>query len=147
MGYIPYTATKDYFEEPNTGGDLILVFDSTSGSLEISCIEETTLPTLGMAPPSSKIGVTYGKFLDVVKIYVSASSATGDTISLFSDRNSPFFNIMEAQVLNRFKNLIAAAQSASSSNFIAGKILRVDYLPESTGKFAGAIVTVLFYMQ
>jgi hypothetical protein len=147
MGYVPYTASKDYFEEPNTGGDLILVFDSTSGSLAISCIEETALATLGMAPPSSKIGVTYGKFLDVVKIYVNASQYTGDTSSLFSDRNSPFFNMMETQVLNRFKSLIGAAQAGGSSDFIAGKILRVDYLPESTGKFAGAIVTVLFYMQ
>ena len=154
MGYVPYTATKDYFEEPNTGGDLILVFDSTSGNLSISCIEETALPTLGLSPPSSRMGVKYGKFLDVVKIYANASQYTGDTSTLFSDKNSPFFNMIRDQVIVRFENLLSVAKSegitvvgSGNAEFIAGKILRVDYLPESSGKFVGAIVTVLFYMQ
>jgi hypothetical protein len=147
MGYIPYTATKDYFEEPNTGGDLVLLLDSRSGGLEVSCIEEAELLTRNLIPPSSRIGVTYGKFMDLVKLYVSASSSTGDTISLFSDQNSPFFNVIQNQVLNRIKNLTAAAGlSGAATGIYAGKVLRIDYLPESTGKFGGAIITLMLYI-
>lgn len=147
MGYVPYTATKDYFEEPNTGGDLVLYIDSSSGEVEITCIEETALPTLGLVPPSSRIGVTYGKFLDVVKIYVSASAYTGDTISLFSDKNSPLYNTLTSSIFPRLKIIVAATGLGGiNTDQIAGKVLRVDYLPESTGKFAGAIITLLLYM-
>jgi hypothetical protein len=146
-GYVPYTATKDYFEEPNTGGDLVLLLDTSNGALEVSCIEETQLLTLRLIPPSSRIGVQYGKFMDLVKIYVSASQSTGDTISLFSDENSPFFNVMQNQIFTRIKNLTAAAGLPSAATgIVAGKVLRIDYLPESTGKFGGAVITLMFYI-
>lgn len=147
MSYVPYTGIKDYFEEPNSQNDLVLLLDSSSGALEISCIEETSLRTLGFVPPSSRIGVTYGKFMDLVKIYVSASASTGDTISLFSDQNSPFFNVMQNQIFTRIKTLTAAAGlSSAATGIVAGKVLRIDYLPESTGKFGGAIITLLLYI-
>ena len=145
MGYIPYTGTKDYFEEPNTGGDLVLYIDASDGNLQISCIEETELLTLGLIPPSSKIGVQYGKFMDLVKLYVGASPATADTISLFSDQNSPFFNLVQNQLLNRVKTL-ASGVSGAFTGVIAGKVLRIDYLNDSTGKLGGAVVTLLIYM-
>ena len=147
MGYVPYTATKDYFEEPNSGNDLVLLIDSSSGALEISCIEETSLRTLGFVPPSSRIGVTYGKFMDLVKIYVTASQSTADTISLFSDQNSPFFNLVQNQILNRVKVLAArGGKSDAFTGIVAGKVLRIDYLTESTGKFGGAIITLMLYI-
>ena len=85
MSYIPYTASKDYFEEPNTGGDLVLLFDTSSGALEVTCIQETDIVPLGLMPPSSKLGVTYGKSLDLVKVYASANSFTADTTLLFTN--------------------------------------------------------------
>ena len=147
MGYVPYTATKDYFEEPNTGGDLVLLLDSRSGGLEVSCIEETELLTRNLIPPSSRIGVEYGKFMDLVKLYVGASPSTGDTISLFSDQNSPFFNAMQNQIFNRIKNLTAAGgKSDAFTGIVAGKVLRIDYLNDSTGKLGGAVVTLMLYI-
>jgi hypothetical protein len=146
MGYVPYTATKDYFEEPNTGGDLVLLIDGSAG-LEISCIEEAELLTLELIPPSSRIGVKYGKFMDLVKLYVGASPSTGDTISLFSDQNSPFFNAMQNQIFNRIKNLTAAGgKSDAFTGIVAGKVLRIDYLNDSTGKLGGAVVTLMLYI-
>ena len=146
MSYVPYTGTKDYFEEPQSGNDLILLFDFSSGSLEVTCIEETDLGRLGLLSPSSKLGTTYGKSLDLVKVYASANSFTADTTLLFTNLNSTFISALQSGVFNNVKNFAAAANVNLTSSAYAGKILRVDYLPESTGKFGGAIITLLLYI-
>jgi hypothetical protein len=146
MSYIPYTAGKDYFEEPNTGGDLVLLFNFSSGALEVTCIQETDIVPLGLMPPSSRLGVTYGKTLDLVKVYASANSFTADTTLLFTNLNSTFISALQSGVFNNVKNFAPAANVTLTSSAYAGKILRVDYLPESTGKFGGAIITLLLYI-
>lgn len=146
MGYVPYTATKDYFDEPLTNGDLVLLFDYSSGSLEITCIQETDLLTLNLIPPSSKIGVQYGKTLDIVKVYAGAGPFTADTTLLFTNLNSTFVDQMQSGVINNVKKFAATAGVTLEANAYAGKILRVDYLQESTGKLGAAIVTLLLYV-
>ncbi len=146
MGYIPYTASKDYFEEPNTGGDLVLLFDFSSGALEVTCIQETDIVPLGLMPPSSKLGVTYGKTLDLVKVYASASPFTADTTLLFTNLNSTFIEAMQSGVFSNTKKFAATAGVTLTANAYAGKILRVDYIPESTGRAGGAVITLLLYI-
>jgi hypothetical protein len=146
MGYVPYTGTKDYFEEPQSGNDLILLFDFSSGSLEVTCIEETDLGRLGLLSPSSKLGTTYGKTLDLVKVYASASPFTADTTLLFTNLNSTFIEAMQSGVFSNTKKFAATAGVTLTANAYAGKILRVDYIPESTGRAGGAVITLLLYI-
>lgn len=146
MGYVPYTATKDYFDEPLTSGDLVLLFDYNSGSLEVTCIQETDILPLGLMTPSSKLGVTYGKTLDLIKVYASASPFTADTTLLFTNLNSTFISAMQEGVFSNTKKFAATAGVTLTANAYAGKILRVDYIPESTGRAGGAVITLLLYI-
>jgi len=143
--YVPYTGVKDYFEEPNSNNDLVLYFDYSSGGLEITCILETDIPKLGLIPPSSRIGTTYGRTLDLVKVYAGASSFTADTTLLFTNLNSTFVEAMQSGVFNNAKKFAATAGVTLNGNY-AGKILRVDYIPETTGKLGGAVITLLLYI-
>lgn len=147
MGYVPYTATKDYFEEPLTGGDLVLLFDLTSGEMQVTCIQETDILQLGLMPPSSRIGVTYGKTLDLIKVFASAAPFfTSDTSLLFGNLNSTFFSQMQAGIFSNLKSLAATAGVTLGQEIYAGKILRVDYFPESSGRAASAVITLLLYI-
>lgn len=144
--YVPYTGGKDYFEEPNGNNDLVLYFNYSTGSLQITCILETDIPKLGLAPPSSRIGTTYGRTLDLVKVYASASPFTADTTLLFTNLNSTFIEAMQSGVFSNTKKFAATAGVTLTANAYAGKILRVDYIPESTGRAGGAVITLLLYI-
>lgn len=146
MNYIPYTGSKDYFEQPLTNGDLVLLFDYSSGAAEVTCIQETDIGRLNLVPPSSRIGVTYGTTLDLVKIYASGSSFTGDTTLLFTNPNSTFVSQITDGVSNSIKVRIGQAQLAITVDSFAGKVLGVEYIPDGTGKFGCAIVTLLLYI-
>lgn len=146
MGYIPYTASKDYFEEPNTGGDLVLEFTVDSGAILVTAMAETDLVILGLVPPSSRIGVAYGKVFDIVKISVSPGRYTGNTIQLFTNPNSGFSSILaDAVYLSMQKAFSSASLSGLLPSVFAGKVLRVDYIPMSDGTSA-AIITLLLYV-
>jgi hypothetical protein len=147
MSYIPYTASKDYFEEPGTGGDLVLLFDMSSGELQVTCIQETDILQLGLIPPSSKIGVTYGKTLDLIKVFASATPFfTSDTTLLFNDLNSTFLSQLQGGAFSNLKSLATLAGVTLTQDIYAGKILRVDYFPESSGRSASAVITLLLYI-
>lgn len=149
MGYVPYTGTKDYFEEPNTGNDLVLRFTNNGTSFGITAIEESDLGRLGLVPPSSKIGAPYGKVLDIVKLHIPAGRASGDTIQLFTNPNSGFADAFYTGIYPFIGK--AFANAGQSSKFpaagFAGKVLRVDYIPLSDGSAAAsAIITLLLYV-
>lgn len=147
MGYVPYTGTKDYFDEPQSGHDLILLFNYASGSLELTCIDEAELGRLGLVAPSSKLGTTYGKTLDLIKVFASATPFfTSDTTLLFGNLNSTFLSQMQGGVFTNVKSFAAAAGVTLGQDIYAGKILRVDYFPESSGRAASAVITLLLYI-
>jgi hypothetical protein len=148
MSYVPYTGTKDYFEEPNSGNDLVLQFDIVDGAISVSAMEETDIVKLGLVPPSSRIGTKYGKTLDVVKVFVPAGRSTGDTIQLFTNPNSGFASIFTAGIYPFMgKAFSTAGLTSLLPTVFAGKVLRVDYIPMSDGSgTAAAIVTFLLYV-
>jgi hypothetical protein len=142
-----YTSLKDYFEEPNSNNDVVLKFDFTNGGLAVTSILETDIERLELYPPSVRIGITHGKVYDLVKVYVPAGRATGDTVSLFTSGNSPLPTIVRDSIRANFGK--AAANSGTGytvPSIFVGKVLRVDYLTESTGQLGGAVVSLLMYM-
>jgi hypothetical protein len=148
MSYVPYTGTKDYFEEPNSGNDLVLQFNNDAGTISVSAMEETDLVKLKLVPPSSRIGTKYGKTLDIVKVFVPAGRSTGDTVQLFTNPNSGFATIFTVGIYPFMgKAFSTAGLSSLLPATFAGKILRVDYIPMSDGSgTAAAIVTFLLYV-
>ena len=142
MGYVPYTGSKDYFEEPLTGGDLVLRF--TIPSSTVTCISETDIGRLGLVAPSSRIGVAYGKPLDIIKIFVRVNSLNGDTASLLTGGNG-VISIMSGNFATTMQKQYGVLGIALPAVY-AGKVLRVDYIPDSTASAPSAVVTMALYV-
>lgn len=154
MGYVPYTGGKDYFEEPNSGNDLILQFsEDDNGDYVVTAIEETDIPTLGLAPPSSVFGVAEGKVYDLIKVHVPGSSFTLDTTQLFTSVNSKFpsliYDTVRSSLIKAWARSIAEKGGSGSVpiSILVGKILRVDIIPTADGKISSTIVTLLMYVK
>lgn len=142
-----YSLLRDYFEEPDSNNDVVLKFDFTT-SIQVTCILETEIATLGLVPPSTRIGITYGKVFDLVKVYVPAGRGSGDTPSLFTGSSSQLPTIMKDSIRGSFGKAGATAIPGFTPGAVmAGKVVRVDYVPLSDGSaLAGAVVTFLLYV-
>lgn len=150
MSYIPYTGSKDYFEEPLTGGDLIIMWTTIAGVTSVTAIAETDLPVYGLVPPSSRMGVTYGKPLDLIKIYIPTTGIFS-TNTLTTGTASPLTTFVTDTLLGtivKARSLSVAIGIAVPplSENVAGKVLRIDYLPTSDGGKAMAVITLLMYV-
>lgn len=143
--YVPYTGNKDYFEEPQSGNDLVLLFDTSTGSLQVTCILESDIAKQGLVPPSSRLGVTYGKSLDLIKVYATPSRLTPDTVTFFTSGSSGFLTAISDSVLSSAKKLAATA-GVTLGTKTAGKILRADFIPDNSAGVTGAVITFLFYI-
>lgn len=150
MSYVPNTWNKDYFEEPQRGNDLIVMWTTTGGITTVTAISEDDILQNNLIPPSSRMGVADGKALDLIKIYIPTTSIFS-TDSLFVSAASPLTtyigDVLGNNILKARANALAKGIPVPTlSDSKAGKILRIDYLPTSDGGKAMAVITLLMYV-
>ena len=144
----PVSTNKDFYEEYNSGSDLILKYTGASGLL--TYIDEAELAASGAVIPTDKWGVANGAPYDIYKVYLPASRYTTNTSSIFADlETSPIRTLLRDSILGNFFGKINwAALNLTAPTYWYGKVLRVDFVPLSVGSgFAGVVITFATYVK